>query len=301
MKPTFGVIVGRFQVHELHDGHMELFRHVCGLHDRVLVFLGVAPTGPTKRNPLDFEVRKRMITALFPKVTCLPLKDKKSDTVWSHELDARIADAVQYGEVTLYGSRDSFIPYYNGKYKDHVQTLELSVPKNLRGTDIRAKLTNTIMESPDFRAGIIYVLNNMYDRVIPTVDIAIVHTDPASKVRKVLLGRKPDEQGWRFVGGHAIPKNPNYEADAHMETQEETGLELSNFKYAGSMLVDDWRWRQEDDRIKTMLFVAETHTMEAKGADDIEEVRWFEFEELPKVPFEVEHEELKGMLKKFYT
>src|SRR5579883_1402067 len=195
MKPTFGVIVGRFQVHELHDGHLELLRQVCGLHDRVLVFLGVAPTGTTKRNPLDFEVRKRMITALFPKVTCLPLKDKKSDEAWSRELDARIADAVQYGEVTLYGSRDSFIPYYSGKYKDRVKTLELSVPKSLRGTDIRAKLTNTVMESADFRAGIIYVLNNMYDRVVPTVDIAIVHTDSATNARKVLLGRKPDEQG----------------------------------------------------------------------------------------------------------
>lgn len=27
-KPSYGVIVGRFQCHELHDGHLELFRIV---------------------------------------------------------------------------------------------------------------------------------------------------------------------------------------------------------------------------------------------------------------------------------
>ncbi len=44
MKPSYGVIVGRFQVNDLHDGHMELFRQVRSRHKTVVVFIGVHPT-----------------------------------------------------------------------------------------------------------------------------------------------------------------------------------------------------------------------------------------------------------------
>src|SRR5438270_10564891 len=115
-KPSFGVIVGRFQVHELHEGHMELFRVVRGLHNRVVVFLGVGRTGPTKHNPLDYEVRKRTIQVKFPDITVLPIPDKRSDIVWSKELDLRIEDVVNFGSVTLYGSRNSFRESYSGKH-----------------------------------------------------------------------------------------------------------------------------------------------------------------------------------------
>ena len=40
-KPTdVAVIVGRFQVNELHDAHIDLITSVTQKHDRVLVFLG---------------------------------------------------------------------------------------------------------------------------------------------------------------------------------------------------------------------------------------------------------------------
>lgn len=56
-----GVIVGRFQVNELHPGHLELINDVTARHKRMIVFLGVAPVLVTRNNPLDFITRKEML------------------------------------------------------------------------------------------------------------------------------------------------------------------------------------------------------------------------------------------------
>jgi bifunctional NMN adenylyltransferase/nudix hydrolase len=114
---NYGVIVGRFQVNSLHAGHLELFRQVSEKHDRVIVFIGVPRTVPTKRNPLDFETRKKMIQADYPDFVILPLRDEKHDNYWSNRLDDSIASVTQFtGDVTLYGGRDSFVPHYYGTH-----------------------------------------------------------------------------------------------------------------------------------------------------------------------------------------
>ena len=68
--------------------------------------------------------------------------------------------------------------------------MELTLPigTNTNGTDIRAKLTNTVMESADFRAGVIYGVTNIRPSVKLTVDIAITYED------NLLLARKPGER-----------------------------------------------------------------------------------------------------------
>jgi bifunctional NMN adenylyltransferase/nudix hydrolase len=152
-KPSYGVIVGRFQVHELHEAHRELIRLVRTLHDRVIILLGCSPAGLTKCNPLSFEVRKRMLEAEFRKytsevtsdVTILPLIDRRDDEVWSRSLDEEVSKVVNNGTVTLYGGRDSFVPHYKGRHTP--KQLEVIVPMVCSGTAVRATLTNRTMET----------------------------------------------------------------------------------------------------------------------------------------------------------
>ena len=66
VRADVGVLVGRFQVPNLHPGHIELIQSVCEAHSKVLIFLGLAPTKATRNNPLDFESRKHMILEKFP-------------------------------------------------------------------------------------------------------------------------------------------------------------------------------------------------------------------------------------------
>src|SRR5271167_2605495 len=99
-----GIIVGRFQVHELHAAHKNLIQSVLDRHDKVITFLGLSPLKYTGENPLDFQARKQMILEQFPTVNVLYIKDKPSDEAWSRELDEKISDLLSPKQnPTLYG------------------------------------------------------------------------------------------------------------------------------------------------------------------------------------------------------
>lgn len=289
MEPSYGVVVGRFQVHKLHAGHMELLKEVSNRHSRVVVFIGVSAAGYTKRNPLDFMTRKAMIQAAFPEFAVLPIKDCRSDAEWSEHLDAMIGEFVDYGSVTLYGGRDSFVPHYTGKFKP----VEINLSIKMSGEDIRKELTDSIIESPDFRAGAIFTVMNQRPRVVTCVDVVIRHED------SLLLAQKPGEALYRFVGGHAEPDSDSFEDDAKREVMEETGLDVSNLQYVGSHLVKDWRYEKEDSKIKTLLFVAQSMTLGGKAHDDIETVQWFPEKSLAPSIFVPAHKPLFEMYMKW--
>lgn len=277
IKPSVGIIVGRFQVPELHDGHLELFRAVRSLHDKIVVFVGLSPTrNASRRHPLDFETRRRMIQSKFPEFHVAPLLDKRTDQEWSNSLDSAISSVTDWGDVVLYGSRDSFVPHYHGRFSPK----ELFLQHKASGTEIRDSLTNTIKESYDFRAGIIYSAQNRRPRCETTVDVAILHDTGVKSGMgtglKLLLGQKPGFLGWRFIGGYVDPKDSSFEAAAKREAFEETGLEISNVRYLGSAKITDWRYVKEDDSIKTLLFWGWSMTTGAKANDDISVTGWFD-------------------------
>lgn len=289
-----GVIVGRFQVHELHQAHRDLIQYVCDNHKKVVLFLGLSPLMVSSNNPLDFEARKQMILADFPEVNVLYAKDTSSDEVWSAKLDAMIEDLVTPAQtVLLYGGRDSFISHYTGKHP----TRELVQSTFMSGTAQRKAIARSRAKaSPEFRAGVIWASQSRFPTVYTTVDIAILNEDRT----QVLLGRKADEKLYRFIGGFADPRSQTYEQDARREVMEEAGVEVGDLKYIGSQNIDDWRYRNEQDSIRTMMFTAKYVFGRPTPGDDIEEVRWFDLTN--EVPADAQivpnHRSLMTMLRK---
>ena len=272
-----GVIVGRFQVPELHDAHKDLIQTVVDNHPRVIIFLGLSPLKATANNPLDFKMRKQMIQKEFPDVDILFIKDVKGDDYWSKSLDGQINDIIgPMQSVTLYGSRDSFIKYYSGVY----QTQELESDRIISGTEIRRQVSRAHQDSKDFRAGVIWATLNQFPMTVSTVDIAIM--DNTNGQLKILLGRKPNEDKYRFIGGFTDPTGNGFEDDAKREVREETGLEVSDLQYIGNFHINDWRYRGEVNQIYTTFYVGYYTHGHAKPNDDIEEVRWFNWSELHK-------------------
>ena len=97
-----------------------------------------------------------------------------------------------------------------------------------------------------------------------------------------MLGKKDNDQKWRLLGGFSDPTNDSYEASALRELQEECGkIEVAPMKYEGSFRVNDWRYRNEADKIITTLFSTEFIAGNPEGSDDIAEVNWFPISELP--------------------
>ncbi len=276
-----GVMVARFQVPDLHDAHIQLVESVKKKHSRVILFLGLSPVLVTRNNPLDFEARKQMVQAKFPDVTILYIKDQPSNEAWSKNLDAQIKDMTPNLSVVLYGGRDSFLKYYSGKYA----TREFEQTTFVSGTQLREEAAKRSKTTPDFRAGVIHAAHKQYPKVYPTVDVAIY--DP--KEMRLLMARKPAEEKYRFVGGFADPGSDSFEADAIREVKEETGLDIVDPQYIGSFKVDDWRYRNEVDKIRTLFFVGLYTEGTPQADDDISEIRWMTIGEIHKALLVNEH------------
>jgi bifunctional NMN adenylyltransferase/nudix hydrolase len=270
-----GILVARFQVPELHSEHKKIIQRVIDTHPRVFIFLGLSPCKCTYNNPLDFGTRKAMIEESFPNVEVFYIEDMSDDSAWSSELDKQISRHLGPSQkALLYGSRDSFIPHYSGRWP----TVELIPDVIVSGSEIRKMIGIKSKNSAAFRAGVIWAMENQFPSTKTTVDMVIVDVN----AERVLLGRKPHETLHRFIGGFSEPKSLSFEEDAKREVMEETGLACDDFKYIGSTYIDDWRYRGERDKIKTLFFMATYIFGSPKASDDIAEVRWFSFEELLK-------------------
>lgn len=270
-KIDVGVIVGRFQVNQLHEAHIELISSVVATHDKVILFLGNSVIRNTTTNPLDYRARRAMISEVFPNIEIGYINDHPSDKVWSKNLDRQIQDHLLPNQsVRLYGSRDSFLKSYEGKFP----TCELESTTFISGTEVRRRVSNNYPPTADYRAGMIAATAYRFPTAFQTVDVAVLNSK-----NELLLGRKSDENRWRFIGGFSDPSSESLEQDARREVYEEAQIEIGDITYIGSTLIDDWRYRGEADKIKTALFYSRYVFGKPEGADDIAEVRWFSKED----------------------
>jgi bifunctional NMN adenylyltransferase/nudix hydrolase len=264
-----GVIIARFQVHELHDAHKALIDKVHNNHKKVIIFLGVPIISNTKQNPLDFATRKAMVQEYAPNAVILPLKDQRSNAKWSYILDNEIK--VPFGERTtlIYGGRDSFIPYYEGSYT----TTELTTDVYVSGTEIRNRVSRELLNSSDFRAGIIHATYSKRAVTWSTVDVCPYNTEG-----QILLGRKPNENVWRFIGGFLDRTDSSDEMAAQRELREEAGMNINvgPMEYVTSQAIDDWRYAKVEDGIMTRLFITPYLWGPIEPSDDISELKWFD-------------------------
>jgi len=271
-----GVIVGRFQINKLHQGHIGLIRAAGKACDRLIIFVGTSVVRDSDRNPLDYRTREQMLTSCVgeitdAEITILPLPDQRTDELWSAELDRRIREVDPIGTVRLFGSRDSFLPHYTGNFS----TIQHAEDSYFSATSARKAIGVTPIDSEDFRSGMIYGKINQYPKVHATVDIIVTHND------SVLLARKHNETNWRLIGGFVDPTDNGFEAAAIREVFEEADIQVDKLEYICSTRIDDWRYAKEQNKIMTTFFKASLAGGTIKAKDDIEEVKWFRAGELP--------------------
>ena len=190
--------------------------------------------------------------------------------------------------MTLYGGRKGFTSKYKGRYK----TVELESKSFISGTEIRRKISKSVKNSEEFRIGAIWAAWQKYPTAFTTTDIAILNDKG-----EVLMGRKPDETLFQFPGGFSTPESMTFEQDARREILEETGAEVGNPEYIGSAFIDDWRYRNEVDKVKTLFYKATFVFGGNPREDELAETRWFKVKDLSEMNVQDFHLELVKMLK----
>jgi bifunctional NMN adenylyltransferase/nudix hydrolase len=292
------VIIARFQTPYLHEGHQTLISQVKEAHSKLIILLGVSPLLGSRKNPYDYYTREKMIKTAHPEVIVLPISDHPSDLVWSENIDNLLKSVFPAEQFCLYGSRDSFIPYYSGKF----ETIELPEHGDYNATELRKQYAEKVFDSTDFRAGILYAYYNQYTKVYPTVDIAVFRNNKT----EILLGQKAISNKWRLVGGFADPEDADYETAAKRELTEECGeMETAAMVYETSAKINDWRYRNEADKIITLLFSCDHEGGEPVAQDDIAELQWFPLSDIPQMmaasAINEEHVRLLNFLINKYT
>ncbi|OGD24181.1 hypothetical protein A2Z10_00740 [Candidatus Azambacteria bacterium RBG_16_47_10] len=288
---SVGIIVGRFQVDELHAGHRFLIETAFMRHRSVLVAVGVSGGLATRRDPLDFETRRRLIMEAYPQATVLPVYDRPSNAAWSRELDRLVTDAFPGMPAVCYGSRDSFLSVYEGKFsKEYVKEV-----RGFSGTGARVKIGKTAVHTKDFRAGAIYAAHHRLPVSYQAVDVAVVSFDRGN----ILLGRKKqDGDKLRFIGGFVDPTDESLEHAARREAYEEApNIEIADLRYLGSARINDVRYRGSEDGVMSALFVSAYVFGYARAGDDLDALEWVPFRNAQAMLI-TEHHALWDLLEK---
>jgi 8-oxo-dGTP pyrophosphatase MutT (NUDIX family) len=114
-----------------------------------------------------------------------------------------------------------------------------------------------------------------------TVDVIAIRRDEldAPEDIQILLGRKPGQTQWQFVGGFVEPTH-TAEHTAAKEFHEEAGLlieEEDRFKYLTSMHIKDERYLASPHQITSSIFFINLSVKESsqlKAGDDLEQIMW---------------------------
>jgi bifunctional NMN adenylyltransferase/nudix hydrolase len=269
-KIKIGVVIARFQTHKLHRGHTHVLDIAEQNSDTLCVLLGEHGGVPTDHDPLDFSTRKAMVLEVFNHAVVLKVRDCISHEAWSKEVDKILTKEFPEAEITLYGSRDSFISYYSGI----LETKIVEEVESVSATELRSRECFLERNNEDFRAGIVYASINRFPLVYMTVDVAVIKK--VDNTQYLLVGRKKgDGSMYRLIGGFVDPKDESVEAAAKRELLEEAGtIQTSPFKYVCSSSVSDFRYRLSKDSVITTLFIAEYISGKPYAMDDLDEVAW---------------------------
>lgn len=264
-----GVIVARFQIPALHEGHAYTVQYALDRHRDVLVILG-DPYAHTDLNPLSFEMREAMVRATFPgqpiafgRSPSLP----SSARARSLAVDAIIARHFPGRPAVIYGARDSIAHRYEGAHS----VCEVPTITSTSATAIRESIVP--IDSHDFRAGVIFAAMSRPPVRFPAVDVALIDT---SRVRVALVWKEEEEGKLRFPGTWLrVPDDTSLEdAAARCLGKELPGVSASCPWPVCSAVIPDWRFGRTRDGVVSTLFRADYRSGEPAVGQGVDGVRW---------------------------
>src|SRR5262249_47799062 len=149
---------------------------------------------------------------------------------------------------------------YSGKF----ETKSVGPFALVSGTELRADAK--MAKTEEAREAVIHSMQNGFNRVFSTVDIAVIRGDHV-----MLIGKNAWRHFWAFPGGFCEPTSESDREDAARETSEELpGITIGNLRCItpDRVTMNDPRYRDSGDRVRSTLFVAPYVSGTTDGGDD---------------------------------
>lgn len=287
-----GVIRGRFQVPKLHKGHIFLFEYAFARHDDVLAVLS-DPYISNSADALSIVMQMQMIQSAFPgrKIHFAQSgRIPSSRLMRSRALDEVIERAFPGRDAIIYGSRESIVHSYVGRFATH----ETETIYGGSGTQIRNAIE--IVDSEDFRKGVIYSAVHRRGVGYPAADVVVTRLDQG---KILLIGWEEEGGKLRFPGSfHQQGLDASIEATAlRCIAKEVPGIRIIDPRLVASHVIDDYRHKRSQDGTLSTLVSATYVGGEASVGSGIDSVHWIPYTEV--LPLLVDaHKPLGEIMKK---
>ncbi len=121
-----------------------------------------------------------------------------------------------------------------------------------------------------------------YPRPALTADVVLVTREPRPRVLLIKRAKDPFAGRWALPGGF-VNENERLIDAAKRELLEETGVTVTDLEQlcaAGDPGRDPRGW------VVSVVFFARVDVVDAKGADDAAEAKWFRMDKLPELAFD---------------
>lgn len=173
---VFGLIVGRFQT--LHLGHADMIEKALAVCGRVGIFVGSSQESGTEKNPYSYEMRKRMLEAVFPgKLEIRPLPDRGlgNNCLWGQYVLASAREQFSaLPDLAVSGKEERRASWFDESGERKIA--ELIIPKSLdiSATALRRMLAED--ERTEWQRYTPQALHGMYDEMREKVLASLENT-----------------------------------------------------------------------------------------------------------------------------
>lgn len=295
-----GILIGRFQVPEPHEGHRFLINRILERCDDLIILVGSANRARSIKNPFTFMERSSAILNSFPdkeqRIWVVPLNDYLyNDSQWMADVAATIQYTVNQipkmdnnVQLTLFGhykEGNNYLKWFpQMKYENIDSDIELS------GTEVRrmtlSKLPQCVQDDYAYfdKEAAKFVMYPYPETLNFNCGDAIVEC--LGHILLIERGAAPGAGTWALPGGHKN-RNETFFDCAIRELYEETNLRVPEKVVRGSVLST----RLFDSPVRSNGIPRNTLAVHirvqpdtdgtlprARGADDAVKARWVSIE-----------------------
>ena len=288
-----GVLIGRFQVPEMHEGHRFIVRQMLEQCDQVLILFGSANRTRSVKNPFTYGERRISARKLFPTILTAPLNDYLyNDSQWMADVAATIETArgqVSYDfekhvEVVLYGHHKDGNDYL--KWFPQYEYVNINSDIDISGTEVRNSFMHLLPDNVQADARYFAKERETFKNYPYPDSLNICCGDAVVEClgHILLIKRKftPGAGNWALPGGH---KNTNetFLQCALRELKEETNIRVPEPVLLGSIkstrLFDNPKRSSGIPKLTLAVHMvlkpnADGSLPRANGLDDAAETSW---------------------------